>query len=198
MVKRLLVLGAGGHGKVVREVALSLMNTDGKPVYEVVDFLDDNFEGVIGKIADLDKYRDRYSDVICGIGNNTVRKQLLDQAEELGYSIPVLIHASAYISPSAVIEAGTVVEPKAIINANTVIHRGCIISVGAIVDHDVIVNAFVHVNAGAIVKAGARVENGRKLEAGEVVLGYSTAQYKPDEPWVKEHKKQFGSEPSFM
>ena len=85
MGKRLLVLGAGGHGKVVREVALSLMNTDGKPVYEVVDFLDDNSEGVIGKIVDLDKYRDRYSDVICGIGNNTVRKQLLDQAEELGY-----------------------------------------------------------------------------------------------------------------
>ncbi len=198
MVKRLLVLGAGGHGKVVREVALSLMNTDGKPVYEVVDFLDDNSKDAIGKIADLDKYRDWYSDVICGIGNNTVRKQLLDQAEELGYSIPVLIHASAYISPSAVIEAGTVVEPKAIINANTVIHRGCIISVGAIVDHDVIVNEFVHVNAGAIVKAGASVESGRKLEAGEVVLGYGAAQYKLDELWVKEHKEQFEAEPSFM
>lgn len=172
MGKRLLVLGAGGHGKVVREVALSLLNIDGKPVYEFVDFLDDNSENAIGKIADLEKYRAQYSDVFCGIGNNTVRKQLLDQAEELGYSIPVLIHASAYISPSALIEAGTVVEPKAIVNANTVVHRGCIISVGAIVDHDVVVNEFVHVNAGAIVKAGARVEGGRKLEAGEIVLGY--------------------------
>ena len=198
MGKRLLVLGAGGHGKVVREVALSLMNTDGKPVYEVVDFLDDNSEGVIGKIADLDKYCDLYSDVICGIGNNIVRKQLLDQAEKLGFHIPALIHASAYISPSAVIEAGTVVEPKAIVNANTVVHRGCIISVGAIVDHDVVVSEFVHVNAGAIVKAGAKVESSRKLEAGEVVLGYGTAQYKSDEMWVKKHKEQFGSEPSFM
>ena len=198
MVKRLLVLGAGGHGKVVREVALSLMNTDGKPEYEVVDFLDDNSEDAIGKIADLEKYQDKYSDVFCGIGNNTVRKQLLDQAEQLGFNVPVLIHASAYISPSAVIEAGTVVEPKAIVNANTVIHRGSIISVGAIVDHDVIVNEFVHVNAGAIVKAGAKVESIRKLEAGEIVLGYCTAQYKPDEMWIKEHKEQFGSEPSFM
>ena len=198
MGKRLLVLGAGGHGKVVREVALSLLNIDGKPVYESVDFLDDNSENAIGKIADLEKYRAQYSDVFCGIGNNTVRKQLLNQAEHLGFNVPVLIHASAYISPSAVIEAGTVVEPKAIINANTVIHRGCIISVGAIVDHDVIVNEFVHVNAGAIVKAGARVESIRKLEAGEIVLGYGTAQYKPDEMWVIEHKEQFGSEPSFM
>lgn len=198
MGKRLLVLGAGGHGKVVREVALSLFDINGNPVYEAVDFLDDNSVDAIGKIVDLENYRDKYSDVFCGIGNNTVRKQLLDQAERLGFHIPVLIHTSAYISPSAVIEAGTVVEPKAIVNANTVIHRGCIISVGAIVDHDVVVNEFAHINAGAIVKAGAKIESGRKLEAGEVVLGYGTAQYKPDELWVKEYKEQFGSDPSFM
>lgn len=198
MGKRLLILGAGGHGKVVREVALSLFNIDGISVYEFVDFLDDNSEDAIGKIADLKKYKGCYTDVFCGIGNNTVRKQLLDQAEKLGFHIPILIHASAYISPSAVIEVGTVVEAKAIVNTNTVIHRGCIISVGAIVDHDVIVNEFAHINAGAIVKAGAKVERSRKLEAGEVVLGYGTAQYKPDEMWVKEHKEQFGTEPSFM
>ena len=177
MGKRLLVLGAGGHGKVVQEIALSLFDIDGKPVYEAVDFLDDNSADAIGRIADLEKYQDKYSDVFCGIGNNKVRKQLLDQTKELCYSIPVLIHPTAYISPSAVIEAGTVVEPKAIVNANAVVHRGCIISVGAIVDHDVTVNEFVHVNAGAIVKAGASVESGRKLEAGEVVLGYGAAQY---------------------
>lgn len=50
----------------------------------------------------------------------------LDQAENLGFHIPVLIHPTAYISPSAVIEAGTVVEPKAIVNANTVVQKGCI------------------------------------------------------------------------
>lgn len=198
MSKRLLVLGAGGHGKVVREVALSLSDIDGKPVYDAVDFLDDNSSDAIGKIDDLGKYRYQYSDAFCGIGNNRIRKQLLDQAEKLGYSIPVLIHPTAYISPSAVIEAGTVVEPKAIVNANTVIHRGCIISVGAIVDHDVVVNEFIHVNAGTIVKAGARVESGRKLEAGEVVLGYGAAQYKTDDLWVEEYKEQFGTEPSFM
>lgn len=198
MGKRLLVLGAGGHGRVVREVARSLFNIDGTPVYESVDFLDDNSVEAIGKIANLEKYQDKYSDVFCGIGNNNVRKQLLDKAENLGFHIPVLIHTSAYISPSAVIEAGTLVEPKAIVNTNTVIHRGCIISVGAIVDYDVIVNEFVYVNAGAIVKAGAKVESGRKIEASEIVLGYGAAQYKPNELWVQEHKEQFGSEPSFM
>lgn len=181
MGKRLLILGAGGHGKVIREVAISLLDIDGKQIYELVDFLDDNSEEAVGKMADLEKRRHEYQDVFCGIGNNVTRQQLLVQAEKLGYSIPALIHPSAYVSQSAAIEAGTVVEPKAVVNANTVIHRGCIISVGAIVDHDVVVEEYAHVNAGAIVKAGARVESGRKLEAGEVVLGYGSAQPKTDE-----------------
>ena len=78
MSKRLLVLCAGGHGKVVREVALSLMNADGKPVYEAMDSLDDNSAEAIGKIADFKRYRNQYTDVFCEIGNNTIRKQLLD------------------------------------------------------------------------------------------------------------------------
>lgn len=175
MGKRLLILGAGGHGKVVCEVALSICDINQRALYEVVDFLDDQSGIAIGKITELEKFRDEYSDVFCGIGNNAIRQQLLDKAEELSFHIPVLIHPSAYISPSSKIEAGTVVEPKAIVNANTVVRRGCIISVGAIVDHDVELGEFVHVNTGAIVKAGGRVENGKKLEAGEVVLGYDAA-----------------------
>lgn len=69
---------------------------------------------------------------------------------------------------------------------------------GAIIDHDMVVNEFVHVNARAIVKVGAKVESVSKLEAGEIMLGSGTAQYWPDELWVKEHKEQFNAEPSFM
>lgn len=178
MRKRLLILGAGGHGRVVQEVALSMICNDGKSVYEAVDFLDDNAETAIGKIADLEKLKNDYDSVFCGIGDNGIRKRLHDQARALGFSIPVLIHPTAYISPTSVIEFGTVVEPKAIVNTNAVVHSGCIISVGAIVDHDTYIGEFAHVNAGAIIKAGAKVESFRKLEAGEVVMGYdSVAQY---------------------
>lgn len=172
MGKKLLILGAGGHGKVVREIAISILDKCGQPVYEVVDFLDDNSKAAIGKIAELEKFKDKYSAVFCGIGDNNMRKQLLNRAEKLGFAIPALIHPTSYISPTAVISSGTVVEPKAIVNASSVVHKGCIISVGSIVDHDAEVGEYAHVNAGAIVKAGARVESGRKLEAGEVVLGY--------------------------
>ena len=178
MRKKLLILGAGGHGQVVREVALSMLNTDGSRMYETVDFLDDVADIAVGKIADLENFKNCYSNVFCGIGNNEIRKQLLEMAEKMGFAIPLLIHPSAYVSPTAKIEVGTVIEPKAIVNANAVIHRGCIISAGSIIDHDAVVGDFAHVNIGAIVKAGARVDSGRKLEAGEVVLGHSLEQPK--------------------
>ena len=177
MSKNLLILGAGGHGKVVREVALSITD-DYMPQYSKVDFLDDYAESAIGKIRDLKNYVEIYDDVFCGIGNNSVREELLEKAEKLGYEIPILIHPTAYVSASAKIGKGTVVEPKAIVNANSIIGKGSIISVGAIIDHDVIIEKYVHVNAGAICKAGSKIEEGRKLEAGEVILGYETARVK--------------------
>ena len=64
MGKRLLILGAGGHGRVVREVALSLLDIGGKPAYETVDFLDDNSEKAVGKMSSLEKFKNEYQDVL--------------------------------------------------------------------------------------------------------------------------------------
>lgn len=161
----LLIIGAGGHGKVVKEVAESL------GMYEKIDFVDDNAEFAVGKTEDLQQIREEYEAAFVGIGNNVLRKELLARLQAYGYHIPVLIHPSAYISPSAKISYGTVVEPKAIVNANSVVKAGCIVSVGAIVDHDVVLEQCVHVNAGAICKAGSHVEETVKLEAGQVVKG---------------------------
>lgn len=165
MAKNLLIIGAGGHGKVVKEIAEALG-------YDKVAFLDDNAAEAIGKIADFQKFLRKYQEAFVGIGNNKFRGELLQRLEQEGFSIPVLIHPSAYISKTAELGKGTVVEPKAIVNAHSKVGKGCIISVGAIVDHDVILEDCVHVNAGAICKAGSFVAKETKLEAGQVVKGY--------------------------
>lgn len=162
----LLIIGAGGHGKVVKEVAEALA------IYDKIDFVDDNAEVAIGKTEDLPHLRVDYEAAFVGIGNNKLRQEILAKLQTYGYHIPVLIHPTAYISPSAKISYGTVVEPKAIVNANSIVNSGCIISVGAIVDHDVVLESCVHVNAGAICKAGSTVVENVKLEAGQVVKGY--------------------------
>lgn len=165
---KLLVIGAGGHGKVVAEVAEACG-------YTKVSFLDDNSLDAIDVIDNAEKHVKEYEYAFVGIGNNAARKKYIEVIKSLGYKIPKLIHPTAYISKTANVEAGTVVEPKAIVNANTVVKEGCIISIGAIVDHDVIIEEFCHINAGSIVKAGAQIEAYTKLEAGQVVLGYMSA-----------------------
>ena len=165
MNKNLLIIGAGGHGKVVKEIAEALG-------YNNIAFLDDNSPEAIGKTSDSKAFLDDYQEAFVGIGNNKFRGELLARLEQEGFTIPVLIHPTAYISKTATIEKGTVVEPKAIVNANSKVGIGCIISVGSIVDHDAVLEDCVHVNAGAICKAGSFVAKETKLEAGQVVKGY--------------------------
>lgn len=165
-MKKLLVIGAGGHGRVTAEIAEAL------GVYETVDFADDNNPNAVGRITELEILHKLYDCAFVGIGDNRLRAELIKKLEEIGYEVPVLIHPTAYVSKSATIERGTVLEPKSIVNANTHVGAGCIISVGAIVDHDVKLGSCCHINAGAIVKAGAKINDFRKLEVGEVVLGY--------------------------
>ena len=166
-MKSLLIIGAGGHGQVVYEIAKSLG-------YEKIGFIDDNSKDAIGKIEEIDKFYD-YGNAICGIGNNLLRKEIIEKLQNAGFRIPSLIHPSAYVSPSAIIKDGAVVEPMAIVNAHSKVGVGVIVSVGAIVDHDAEIGICAHINAGAIVKAGGRVEDYEKLEAGEVRFGYENA-----------------------
>ncbi len=164
-MKKLLIVGAGGHGKVVAETAEALG-------YEEIAFLDDDSPEAVGKIEEMQSFAARYSHAAVGIGNNRLRGELISRLRECGFRIPVLIHPTAYVSKTASIGAGTIVEPKAIVNTHSQVGEGCIISVGAIADHDTIIEDYSHINAGAIVKAGGKVEKWRKLEAGEVVMGY--------------------------
>lgn len=168
---KLLIIGAGGHGKVVKEVAAGIADEYGIKKYDRIDFLDDKAECAVGKLSDLEMIAKDYDEVFCGIGNNQVREKLLCRCKELGLKIACIIHPTAYVSPSAVIMPGTVVEPKAIVNAGSLVGFGCIISAGAIVDHDVVVEDFCHVNVGAICGAGSRVAKGSRIPAGEVITG---------------------------
>lgn len=52
---KLLILGAGGHGKVVKEVAEAMCHDSGNQFYTGIDFLDDNAPEAVGKISDLEK-----------------------------------------------------------------------------------------------------------------------------------------------
>ena len=159
--KRLLILGAGGHGNVVKEIAESRG-------YET-SFLDDRNPNAIGSIRDLEQICHSFDECFIAIGNADIRSDLMNRLEQLHRMIPVLIHPTAYISPSAAIGTGTVVAPHATIHTNAIIGKGSIVSINAVIDHDVKIGDFCHINSGAICMAGTHLEDRSKLDAGEIL-----------------------------
>lgn len=164
----LLLLGAGGHGRVVKEIAESLRDQNGQKFYEEVAFLDDHSQEAIGTFAELSKYRNRFGHAFAAVGNDRMRMELITQIEQEGFHLPVLISPEAYVSPKAVLGAGTVVEPMAVVNTGTVIGKGCIVSIGALIDHDTVIEEGVHISCGTIVKADCYITGNQTIPSGNV------------------------------
>jgi UDP-N-acetylbacillosamine N-acetyltransferase len=191
---KLLILGAGGHGKIVAELAEDLG-------YDEIAFLDDSNPEAIGKLDEMDRFRNQYDKAFVAIGNNKLRCELIGRLKDCGYEIPILIHPSAFISKTTSIGAGTLVEPNAVINARCQIGEGCIISIGALMDHDAKIGSYCHINAGAIVKSGWTIESTRKVDSGEIVQGYKPEPLKPvanGDSFAMEYFKMTGREVSFF
>ena len=162
---KLLIVGAGGHGQVVAEIARDLG-------YNHIEFLDDNYKGAIGKLSDIEKYANEFEFAFVAIGNNVKRNALIGKLSQCGYTVPTLIHPTAFVSKAATIGKGSVVLPMAIINANATVGVGCIISSAAVIDHNTSIGDCAHIDVGAIVKSGGVVADLTKIDAGQVVSGY--------------------------
>lgn len=162
--KHILVLGRGGFGRQLGE-----MLEDcgwGAPVY-----LDDNAPDCAGTLRDYvdPRLRRQCPAAFVAIGDNALRRQLLQKLTAVGYKLPVFVHPMAEVCSSAHLGPGTVVLPFAFVGANTRAGAGCILNAGAIVDHDARLGAAVHVAPGGIVKAGAELPDETKVDSGEVV-----------------------------
>ena len=156
---RLVILGSGGYGHTVADVAEQLG-------YDCI-FLDDTI--LNHPLSSFTDYVSSFTCFIPAFGNNTFRLEWLDKIKAAGGSLVTLIHPTAYVSPKAKVEEGCVILPKALINTGVIIERGCIINLGAIIDHGCVIEEGCHICLGAIVKGENRVGRLTKIEAGEVI-----------------------------
>ncbi len=164
-MSNLLILGAGGFGRTIREMALQM----GK--WENIGCLDDSSRAdyVLGKCDDYTEMLAQYGEAYPAFGDNGFRLEWVDRLLKAGYTVPVIIHPTAFVSPSVRFGAGVVVMPNAVINTDTVIGRGVLVDCGAVVDHDNTIGEGAHVGLGSVIKACCTVEPCRKIEAGSVV-----------------------------
>lgn len=149
-MNNLLVIGAGGHGRVVTDAAIA----EGR--YDKVGFLDDRFEEckstlgkpVLGPLSAASSLLNEYSDAVVAIGDNRLRLELINKLLLLGFFVPVIIHPKASVGIEARLGPGTVILANAVVNTGSVLGIGVIVNTGATVDHDNVLGDGVHISPG--------------------------------------------------
>ena len=161
-MKRLIIIGASGHGKVVSDIAAMNGYTD-------IVFLDDNnktkecagFPVIGGSLSAPD------GEIFVAIGNETTRKYLMEYYSNR--SFPVLIHPNAVVANKVEIGPGTVIMAGAVINPGAIIGMGSIINTCSSVDHDCIVSKYVHMAVGSHLCGSVTIGEGTWIGAGVIV-----------------------------
>ena len=166
---KLLIIGAGGHGRVVADIALKMNQ------WQQIAFLDDDENtkssmeiDVIGKSNDAFTYISDY-DILVAIGDNKTREKIQSQLKKAGANIPALIHPSATIGEMVEVGAGTVVMAGVVINCCSKIGEGCIVNTGATIDHDNVIEEYVHISPGVHLAGTVGIGKGSWMGIGSVV-----------------------------
>ena len=149
-MEKLLLVGAGGFGRVVLEHASML--------YECA-FLDDGEATivddfpVIGKTSEMVMFYGEYKHLLVTIGNNKLRERLYQEAAAIGYTFPNIIHSSAYISPRAHIGSGCVILNNAVVQNNARCGDGCILNPGVELHQDSFIGSFCLIYTNSVVRS---------------------------------------------
>ena len=164
--KRVAIIGAGGHAKVVASTLLA-------QGHKVIGFYDDNNQKwgesilgipILGPISDLTSAQ--CDGAIIGIGDNKIRKQL---AKRMDLEWITAIHPFSWVDPDVLLGVGTIVCAGSIVQPGAKIGAHVILNTKASVDHDCVVGDYVHISVAHLAGA-ATADEGAFLALGSTVL----------------------------
>lgn len=168
MIKRLVIIGAGGHGKVCANIAFRMNQ------WEEIVFLDDkqktsvfHFE-VIGKL-DFSLIQET-DEVFVAIGDNQLRSSLIHKLQKSNFKLAKLIDPSAVIGLGVIIGSASVIMPNVVINADAYIGQGVILNSSSIIEHDCEIEDFVHISPNATIGGGSHISAYSWVGIGATVI----------------------------
>ncbi|WP_157263635.1 acetyltransferase [Azohydromonas aeria] len=172
----LVLLGAGGHAKVV----LSLARAAGFHCRGVCDPAlarqgVAQWRGlpVLGGDEALQALSPRDVALANGIGQlvqGTLRRELFERWKQQGFRFPALVHPHAWVDASATLDEGVQVMAGAVIQPDCRVGENTIVNTAASLDHDCAVGAHVHVAPGACLCGTVSVGDGVFVGSGATVL----------------------------
>jgi len=170
-LKRLAILGASGHGKVIAEIALST-------VWDSVDFYDNAFPvkasldnySIQGGLDKLLEKSNSYDGFHVAIGENRTRLNILNQLLVLDLPCPNIIAHSAVVSQSASLGDGISIMANVVLNAKAMLGDGVILNTSCSVDHDCNIASGVHISPGAHLAGDVSVGMCSWVGIGSVII----------------------------
>ena len=170
-MNRIAILGAGGHGKVIGEIALL-------SGWNSVDFYDDGevtkksseHFPILGGVASLFENSDYYDGFHVAIGDNQTRLHILSKFLELGMPCPNLISPSSVISQSVILGSGISIMANVVVTTNAILGNGVILNTSCSVDHDCRLESGVHIGPGAHLAGDVSVGRCSWIGIGSTVI----------------------------
>lgn len=173
----ILVIGGGGHCKALIDVIEQENKYIIAGIIDKRELVGQKIFGykIIGCDDDLPLFYEQYKKAAIAVGqirSNTIRIKLFNLLKQIGYSMPVIISPTAYVSPYASIEEGTAIMHHALVNADAKIGKNCIINSKALIEHDAIIEDHCHISTGAIINGGATVRENSFVGSNSVCKEY--------------------------
>ena len=162
MGRKLLIVASKRYGDYVKEIAESM------GCFEEISFVDNDREGAIGKLEDVESFYPEYNCAIAACDDGTERLEWNKKLEVL-YNIPVLFHMDSTISPSANLMPGCIVEPRAVVGCGSTIGQATVVGANSVVEPYCLVGDGCTLKSGTLVKSTSMVALNTSTEQGSVL-----------------------------
>lgn len=171
--KKLLLVGAGGFGRMVAEQAMLQYDCafvdDGQDVDTEICGIP-----VVGGLTDLRELRKEYGLLVVGIGNNRFRAQVYEKAKKLEFAFPNIVAPSAYVSPFAEVGCGCVVLQNACIQNGASVGSGVLLNAGTEIHCDATVGDYALIYTNSVIRTGSTVGNFARIGSNCTICNNAT------------------------
>ena len=172
--KPVILLGAGGHAKVLLE-ALQLEGRN------VLGLLTPDLEKgskhlgleVLGDDEQLQQFKPSEIDIVNGIGSlpfEQLRWKVSSKMRSWGFRLSTVIHPATVVSSNATLEEGVQIMAGCVIQSGCTIGRDTVINTGTTIDHDCMIGGKTHIAPGCAFSGGVRVGKAVHIGTGCSVI----------------------------
>jgi sugar O-acyltransferase (sialic acid O-acetyltransferase NeuD family) len=173
MIKKIILIGAGGHSKSCIDIIESSNE------FDIVGLIDNDLDQkkildypILGDDSNLLAFRDKVAYAFITVGqikNANLRENLYNNLVSLNFKIPIIKSSLAYVSPHSSILSGTIVMHGSIVNSAAEVGTNCILNNNSLVEHDCKIGNNSHIATGAILNGGVNIGNNSFIGSNTVI-----------------------------